>query len=243
MRSRVVQPELMDDPALDRREHVRALRGLARINRLSGAASRMWREIRPHVVERLASGAEARILDIATGSGDVPLAVTSLAAREGIALRVSLCDVSQTALHEAAEAAHRRGLGPVETRTADAVGSGLPFHDNTFAVVTCSLFLHHLTEAECIRMLREMARITAPGGLVVVSDLRRCRSGLVAAWLAGRLLTRSRVVRVDAVRSVRAAYTTHEMQSMACDAGLDAAGAFCVLRSWPWRLTLRWSKR
>ncbi len=242
MRSRVLQPELMDDPALEREAHLHALRGLARINRLSGAAGCMWREIRPHVVERRVSGAEARMLDVATGSGDVPLAVAALAAREGIALRATLCDMSQTALHQAAEAAHRRGLGAVQTHVADAVGSGLPFRDNTFAVVTCSLFLHHLTDAECVRVLREMARVTAPGGLVVVSDLRRSPFGLAAAWLAGRLLTRSRVVRVDAVMSVRAAYTTHEMRSMARDAGLESGGTLRVLRSWPWRMRLRWSK-
>lgn len=242
MRSRVLQRELMDDPALDREEHLHALRGLARINRLSGAAGRMWRDIRPYVVERHTSGVDAQMLDVATGSGDVPLAVASLAAREGIALRATLCDMSQTALHQAAESAQCRGLDAVQTHVADVVGSGLPFRDNTFAVVTCSLFLHHLTEAECVRVLREMARVTAPGGLVVVSDLRRSPLGLAAAWLVGRLLTRSRVVRVDAVRSVRAAYTTHEMQSMARDAGLGSGETPCVSRSWPWRMRLRWSK-
>lgn len=69
LRARQRIPELMDDPALDPGEHRRALAGLARLNRVSDSVGVLW----PAVV-KLAGELHrtVRLLDVATGSGDVP---------------------------------------------------------------------------------------------------------------------------------------------------------------------------
>ena len=61
----------MDQPDLDPALHVRALRGLARINRISGSGGNVWTPI-----QKLAAANEGRplrVLDMATGGGDVPI--------------------------------------------------------------------------------------------------------------------------------------------------------------------------
>ena len=71
VRQRRLEPEVMDRPDLDRRLHVEALRGLERINLVSGSARILW-----PALERLArqAGPEGvRVLDVATGAGDVPI--------------------------------------------------------------------------------------------------------------------------------------------------------------------------
>jgi SAM-dependent methyltransferase len=244
MPGRLLVPELMDDPALAPGPHQRALRGLARINRLSAAPDTLWNVIRTHALAS-ASAAPGRpipILDIATGSGDVPLRLVRLAAgsRPPIALEPTLCDASATALDATRDRAARLGVGRFHIRRADVVADGLPFDDGAFSIVTCSLFLHHLEREACVGLLREMARVAGPLGLVVVSDLRRCAVGLVGAWLAGRLLTRSSIVRVDAVRSVRAALTPSELLTLAREAGLTDPARLSVSHAWPWRMILRW---
>jgi len=241
MRCRVLEPELMDDPALDHREHVRALRGLARINQLSDAGRSMWREVAPTARRLATAGSRVRWLDIATGSGDVPLGVAAQAIHAGVDVELVLCDVSATALAVARSSAARSGIQKVHTQEADVVAAGLPFDDGEFSIVTCSLFMHHLREDDVARVMREMARVVGPGGQVAISDLRRCPPGLLAAWLAGRVLTRSHIVRVDAVRSVRAAFTIEEMRSMAEHAGLARSGSLRVSANWPWRIMLSWS--
>ena len=55
--------------------------------------------------------------------------------------------------------------------------------------------------------------------LVLVSDLVRSRAGYALAAAVPRLLTRSRVVHVDAVRSVEAAFTPEEFRLLAAEAG------------------------
>lgn len=265
MRQREIEPELMDDPALAAEEHAHALRGLARINRLSGAASGMWRAIGPVASELVASRraserrASVSLLDVAAGAGDVPCRLAMLAKGDGVEMDLTLLDASETALQIAREGALRSGLVPAAL-AHDAVDSGLPFADRSFDVVTCSLFLHHLPEEAIVRVLSEMGRVAAQ--MVVVNDLRRSRAGLVAAHIAGHTLTRSRIVRVDSVRSVRAALTCEELRQLAMRAGLcgvsgvsgapdgSASASIAALgpgrleisRAWPWRMLLVWRR-
>src|SRR5947208_2425335 len=88
--------EVMDQPDLAADRHAAALSGLARINLISGSATMVWRPI-----ESLAPhhpGRKLRILDIATGGGDVPIALWRKAQRRGLALEIDGCDISPTAL-------------------------------------------------------------------------------------------------------------------------------------------------
>src|SRR3954465_12461713 len=70
---RVRRPEIMDGPGLDPAEPAAALRGLGRINAFSRSGQALWR-----VIGRLAGdgerpGTPLRVLDVATGGGDVPI--------------------------------------------------------------------------------------------------------------------------------------------------------------------------
>jgi 2-polyprenyl-3-methyl-5-hydroxy-6-metoxy-1,4-benzoquinol methylase len=200
----------MDDPALDPAEHRRALNDLARINRWSYSAGVLWPPIRD-LACRL--GRPLRLLDVATGSGDVPLALWQRANRVGLSLEITGLDLSnlaiETARHRAAKAGANLGWA-----VADVLSDPLP---TGFDVVTCSLFLHHLDEPDAIRLLAKMA---AAGSWVLVNDLERSQVNYALVWLAVRLFSRSRVVRVDGPLSIRGAFTVSEMQRMAHDAGL-----------------------
>jgi hypothetical protein len=78
------------------------------------------------------------------------------------------------------------------------------FTHRGFDVVTCSLFLHHLTSDQATNLLMRMA---AAGRLLLANDLRRCVSGYLMAQLACRCLTRSPIVRYDGPQSVANAFT------------------------------------
>ena len=52
-----------------------------------------------------------------------------------------------------------------------ASGTDLPFEDGSFDLVYCVAVMHHVAEPEAVRRtLAEMARVTRPGGLVLVWD-------------------------------------------------------------------------
>lgn len=219
--------ELMDDPALDPAEHRRALAGLARINRFSRSAAILWPPIRD--LAREAAPEPLRILDVATGSGDVPLALARMARRDGVALGLHGCDISPTALDVAKPADRAFALFQ-----HDAVRDPLPAG---FDVVTCSLFLHHLSEDDAVTLLRRMK--DAAGRLVLVNDLARSRFNYLAVSLACRVLSGSRVVRFDGPASVRSAFTQREALALAERAGLQGA---TVERRFPCRFLLTWRR-
>jgi hypothetical protein len=95
--------------------------------------------------------------------------------------------------------------------------------------------LHHLCDQEAVGLLRAMS--TSARRLVMIQDLIRSRAGYLLAYLATRILTGSRIVHVDGVRSVRASFTLEEVRSLVNRAGLHRAA---VKRCWPERFSLVW---
>ena len=233
MRIRVRVPELMDDPALDAKAHDRALAGLIRLNQWSRAHRLLWSGVAAHARAVNAEGRALRVLDVATGSGDAPIAMDAWAKRAGLRIEWILSDRSAYALsvaHARAEAAGVRAT----TAVADAVAGPLPAACD---LAICSLFLHHFDPPDVMRVLRNMS--AAATRAVGVTDLDRTRAGLALAWLGGRALSRSYIVHHDAPASVRAAFTRAEIAALARTAGLDGVE---VRGAWPARWTLWWRR-
>ncbi len=67
------------------------------------------------------------------------------------------------------EAAEKRLSGYRNVRFVEASAEDLPLDDRSVDVATSFLLLHHIGEPE--RVLSEMARITRPGGVVLVVDM------------------------------------------------------------------------
>jgi SAM-dependent methyltransferase len=211
----------MDDPGLDGEEHAAALRGLARLNALSGAATALFRPL------RAISGGRGglRVLDLASGGGDVTRGLARRARRAGLPLAFEGCDASPRAVGLANA---RGGLRFFVHDLREGVPRG-------YDVYVSSLFLHHLAREEAVSLLRGMGE----GVGLLVLDLVRCAPGLALAWGVPRVVTRSPVVHADAVRSVRNAFTAAEARELAAEAGLGGA---TVARRWPCRFLLRWSR-
>ncbi|MFG0262693.1 MAG: methyltransferase domain-containing protein [Novipirellula sp. JB048] len=203
---RDLQPELMDDPALPRAEHELALAGLARLNRFSGVAGVMYRRLRGLARDR---SRPLRVLDVASGAGDVPVHWARRAKREGIEMQITALDISSVAIAAQQQRAAQAEVA-IRSEQWDCLNQPLP---SGFDVVTCSLFMHHLDEAQATFLLRSM--YAATDRAVVVCDLERSRLNLGLVGLAAHLLSRSRVVHTDAVLSVQGAYRRAEFRRLA----------------------------
>jgi SAM-dependent methyltransferase len=228
---RRLAPEVMDDPDLDPERFTGALRGLERINRWSGSTRIVWSAI--HGLLREPGAGTMRVLDIATGAGDVPIGLMRRARRAGLSLQVDGCDLSPRAVTHARERAAEAGVA-AQFFQLDAVRAALP---TGYDALVCSLFLHHLTNETARALLARMAG--ASRRLVAVNDLVRNRSGLLLARLGSFVLSACDVVRGDAERSVRAAFTVAEVRTLAKEAGLHGA---VVERRWPRRYLLVWRR-
>ena len=156
-----------DDAALDR--------VLAERDRRAGAfftdIAETWDQIRPVFehpdVQAGAVGALVpsglRLVDIGTGTG----ALLPLLAATGAV--VTAVDASEAMLTRARNLCEREGLSGISFETADV--QDLPFANDHFDAVYCSMVLHHV--ARPAKALKEMVRVVKPGGRVVVISFTR----------------------------------------------------------------------
>jgi SAM-dependent methyltransferase len=208
--------ELLDHAGHDPAELAANLHDIRTVNRLAGGTSTVLRHL-PGLVCRVPRGRPVTLLDLATGSGDIPREIHTWAARNARPLRMTLSDRSPQILAAARRALD--GLPGVGFVVCDARAAPIP--DRAFDVVLCSLALHHFDPDDAVAVLREMNRLSRTG--FIVNDIRRCGAGYAAAWVTSRLATRNRLTRHDMPLSVLRAYTPDELRALLDEAGIPGA--------------------
>jgi len=131
-----------------------------------------WRRRLVRAVRRSAPGA---VLDLATGSGDVALAL-GRALPEADILGMDFCAPML------AEAERKKASGTsVRVRFAPGDGLALPLPDKSFDAVTIAFGLRNMADRH--RCLTEMRRVLRPGGRLFVLEFSQPRRGFRPLYL------------------------------------------------------------
>jgi demethylmenaquinone methyltransferase/2-methoxy-6-polyprenyl-1,4-benzoquinol methylase len=154
--------------AADRAELVRSM--FTRIARrydlmnalMSFGRHQAWRRV---AARATIAAPDGLVLDLATGTADLALAILELVPHR----RVIGADFSEGMLREARRKLAARPAALIALLAADALA--LPFADASFACVTSAFLLRNLTDLD--QGLREMRRITQPGGRVITLEITR----------------------------------------------------------------------
>ncbi len=212
LRRELERTELLDRPGTSRDELAGCLADIAWLNRV-GPLHSLLVYIAPFVLRH--QGPEPfRVLDVGTGSADIPVALARWARARGRRLSVLGLDVHPDVLACASERA--RAFPEVRVVAGEALEP--PVRADGVDLAICSLMLHHLPEDAVVRLLRLMGSVARAG--FVVSDLRRSWSAYAGAWLITRAISRNPMTRHDGPLSVRRAYTGEELDRLAAAAGL-----------------------
>jgi hypothetical protein len=222
--------EWMDQPGISFAEHQLALKGLARLNAVSGAHGKVWKALAEALEVEKGPREPVRVIDIATGGGDLPICLFKRARAAGIDLRILAVDRAEGALHHALASSEAAGV-PADLDTdfpdrpgihfavADALQKPLALPKADW--VTSSLFLHHLTGEEARDLLHCLAEIAEKG--LVIADLDRGWLNTLLVTLGSYLLSRSPLVHHDGPASIRAAFSRSEAEALVGWAGLGGA--------------------
>ena len=200
---RVNRPEILDSDGCPPEEAAASLRDMSAINRRFGGIATTYA-----LIERVAANAGKKqfsLLDVAAGFGEVPRVARERLAQKGISIDVTLLDSR---------------LSHLLPGSHSVVGQALllPFADNSFDLVSCSLFAHHLQPDELAGFAREALRV---GRLaLLINDLVRSPFHLALVYAAFPLM-RSYASRHDGVVSVRRAYLPDEMRQIVMSAFAD----------------------
>ncbi len=222
-------PELLDlsPECYTFEEHAGGLGELRLVNRCLGDV----RVILKHL-STIAAGRgrdKLTVLDVGTGSADIPAAIAGWARKAGREVVITAVDASPQAIRIARALI---GDDPM-IRFAVADGLDLPFRDDSFDLVLCSKTLHHFTATEAVRLIQGFSRIARHG--YIIMDLRRSWVAYALIFALTRLFSRNRITRFDGPLSVLRAFTPGELASLASCAG---ASDFRISREPFWRMAI-----
>jgi ubiquinone/menaquinone biosynthesis C-methylase UbiE len=201
------EAELMDGSDYTTDELIENLADLRRVNRFLGGESAVTRHLFP-MIESLGR-VSVRILDVGTGSADIPVKIVEWARARGTKLDFIVIDFNEIATREAQS--HAAGHSEISVVRADAMD--LPFDDDSFDFVLASMFLHHFENRQAASLIRSFARVARV--TFIINDLRRHPIAYYSVKALTHLFTRNRLVRNDAAVSVLRGFTECDIEEIA----------------------------
>lgn len=233
MKRTLVEKELLDVPSEATRAEVeRNLADIATANRWLGGTQMMLGHL-SHLICPQATGMPVRILDMATGGADIPIAIVQWARKAGLSVQITAVDVNPMVEEIARENTQDYPEICVDKQNI----LSLPYADQAFDFVICAQVLHHLANDEVITALREANRLSSKG--IVVSDLRRRALCVNLARLASPFIS-NRLSRHDSKVSFQNGFTPDELRELAESAELPN---YAIYAHGPCRLALVVDKR
>ena len=210
----------MDRPQPVTRELERDLANLRSFNRWFGS----HRLIRHFLRLWLRPNGKARVLDIATGSGDIPRLIVDHARRQNVLVQIDAIDQQESTIEIA------RGLSAaypeINFYCADLfewnLSPGLKLDvlkpsSFPYDMVLCSLALHHFSNDGAVRVLQKIRDLSA--ARILVADLRRARWLSCAVYFVTATIYRDEMTKTDARLSAARAFSFLEMRKLAERAG------------------------
>ena len=205
------EPEWMDEPGVDPALLRKSLAFIRRINALLG-----YTRATLHHLDRFSRnwtpGQQIRLIDLATGSADIPRAILRWADRKGFDVRIVAVDRHAVTASAAALASDDPRLQIVQADVFD-----LPFPPGSFDYALTAMFLHHLDDAQIVDVLRTMDRL-ATRGILVADLLRHYRA---YAWISLFTAFANPMVRHDAKVSVAQALSRKEVLQLRDQAAIN----------------------
>jgi len=198
------EPELMDRPQPVSSELEKDLRNIRQLNRFFGSHRLVL-----HFLRRwIKPGDHVRIVDLATGSGDIPRLIVDRTRKIGAKVEIAALDQQSATIEIARKlSADYPEISFVEANILEWQPAG------PYDIVLCSLALHHFSDEDAMRLLRRCGDLSRK--FVLVSDLRRGLLATIGVYLLTALIFREPMTRYDGRVSAARAFSFAELDDLA----------------------------
>ncbi len=208
-------------------EYEECLVELRRINRLLGDARALRRSLLPEVGRRKLRNFS--VLDVGAGSGELLRVAAMWARAENVEARLVGLELNARSAVSILEKS--RSHEEISAVRGDAFR--LPFADDSFDYVMCSLFTHHFFNEGVVSILREMARVARRR--IFVIDLHRHPIPYYFYKIIARRFLRNRLTREDGALSILRGFVPGELRALGEEARLFHVE---LQQCFPYRLVL-----
>lgn len=200
--------ELMDRPQPVSAELESDLENIRELNRWFGS----YALISMFLSRWIKPGARLRMIDLATGSGDIPRLVAEYGRKVGAELQIDALD-RQSATLEIAKRLSAR-YPEISFVEGDVLEWQPP---EPYDIVFCTLALHHFSEDNAVHLLQRCRDLSRK--FVLVSDLRRGWLATIGVHLLTATMFREPMTKYDGRLSAARAFSFSEMNQLARRAG------------------------
>lgn len=215
MMHRAVAAEILDGLAQDDPRAIRSRRDLRRVHRAMGTRRLILRALKAMKMARLEKE-PLRVLEIGAGDGSLMLGVAQTLASAWPSVALTLLD--RHALATPATVASYREVGwtvvSEEGDVLDWAANDIPRlavnPPQRWDLIVANLFLHHFEGEQLARLLQAIAQ---KSDRLLACEPRRNWLALAGSHLTG-LIGANAVTREDAVLSVHAGFTGHELSAL-----------------------------
>jgi len=209
-------------------EYERFLSEIRLVNRFAGD-NRALRKTLLRDIEK-SDLRELSVLDVGAGSGELLRTIARFS--NGQSRRAKLFGLELNARSARAIMEESKNYAEIEAVRGDALN--LPFANDAFDYAICSLFTHHFTNENVVRILEEMSRVTRRR--IFVIDLHRHRVAHFFYQIFCAAFRISPLVREDGSLSILRSFRPIELERLGSAANLKN---FSVTRYFPFRLVLQ----
>src|SRR5205809_1277880 len=200
--------EIMDRPQPVSPELERDLERIRQLNRWFGSHRLVLTFIRRWITP----GARMRVVDLATGSGDIPRLLVDHARKIGAQIEIDAVD-RQAATLEIARSLSAE-YPEISYHTANILEWDCA---QAYDIAVCSLVLHHFSDNDAVELLRRCCVLSKR--FVLASDLRRGFLLQAGVHMLTAIIFREPMTRFDARLSAERAFSFDEMRELAIQAG------------------------
>lgn len=130
---------------------------------LSFGVHHRWRKA---LVEWSGAHGGDRVLDCATGTGDLAIEFMKTVGSSGEVIGIDFCEEMIALAPEKAKKKISKKVPRFDFKTADVLN--LPFEDKTFDIVSIAFGIRNVEDP--VKALREMARVTKSGGIMMILE-------------------------------------------------------------------------
>lgn len=170
------------------------------------------------------------VLDVGAGSGELLRLIAQWANETNRGARLVGLELNERSAKEIVEGSQQ--YPEISSVRGDAFR--VPFRDQQFEYVICSLFTHHFRDPQVVELLQEMARLARRK--IFVIDLHRNVVAYTFFTTIARLFLHNRLIREDGALSILRSFTPEEFRMLGSKAKLKNV---VVEEHFPSRLVLR----
>ncbi len=170
------------------------------------------------------------VLDVGAGSGELLREIAKFGRKTNRRTQLFGLEYNE----RSAESINSESKEFVEISAVRGTGFSLPFADNSFDYLVCSLFTHHFNDENVVKLLSEMKRVSARGIFVIDLHRHAIAYGLYKTFCVAFRI--SNLVREDGSLSVLRGFKPNELKELGTKANLENIE---VTRHSPFRLVLK----